>query len=303
MRSIGQLSTEAEAARFCDAMYICSIAGQSEQEDDGTFSIWVEDEGEVPRARELLKRFLANPAAPEFVAASEAAEKQRRGEAQTEKPGRSEVIDTARLGYERNFVGVPYFTLFLIVASVAMVIYTRLGDDRRAMFPFLISLVDRSDGLGGPFLPEVGAGQVWRLITPIFVHFGVLHIVFNMMLLKDLGTFIESRFSGRYLAALVVGTAVFSNLGQYLVTGYPLFGGMSGVDYGLFGFLWMRGKCDRYTNWEVNKNTVYMMIGWFVLCLVGIIPNVANYCHGVGLGVGMLWGYLSSGRLFSRASR
>jgi hypothetical protein len=34
-----------------------------------------------------------------------------------------------------------------------------------------------------------------------------------------------------------------------------------------------------------------MMVGWYFLCLFGIIPNVANMAHGVGLGIGMLWGF------------
>jgi membrane associated rhomboid family serine protease len=34
------------------------------------------------------------------------------------------------------------------------------------------------------------------------------------------------------------------------------------------------------------------MVGWFVLCAVGVIPNVANWAHGVGLGVGAFLGAL-----------
>ena len=42
------------------------------------------------------------------------------------------------------------------------------------------------------------------------------------------------------------------------------------------------------------------MIGWFVLCLVGIIPHVANACHAVGLLVGMAWGWVSAKLRFAR---
>jgi membrane associated rhomboid family serine protease len=48
----------------------------------------------------------------------------------------------------------------------------------------------------------------------------------------------------------------------------------------------------------MHPTTVLMMIVWFFLCLVGIIPHVANAVHAFGLGVGLIWGYLSSLRRF-----
>jgi membrane associated rhomboid family serine protease len=40
------------------------------------------------------------------------------------------------------------------------------------------------------------------------------------------------------------------------------------------------------------------MLVWFVLCLVKIIPNVANTVHGIGLAVGVVWGCLASMPVF-----
>ena len=62
---------------------------------------------------------------------------------------------------------------------------------------------------------------------------------------------------------------------------------MSGVVYGLFGYIWIKGKFDPRSGLGLPQQTVFMMLGWFVAC-VFIIPNVANWAHGIGLVAGMV---------------
>ena len=114
-------------------------------------------------------------------------------------------------------------------------------------------------------LPEILHGQLWRLVTPIFIHFGVLHIFFNMLWLRDLGSMIEGRQSSWLLAVLVLVIAACSNLAQFCFGG-PMFGGMSGVVYGLLGYIWMRGKFDPGSGLYLHPSTVTMMIIWFFAC-------------------------------------
>jgi GlpG protein len=152
-------------------------------------------------------------------------------------------------------------------------------------------------GIG--FLPEVQAGQVWRLITPIFIHFGPLHLLFNLFWLRDFGSMIEVRQGMLKLALLVVVLGVASNLGQYLIGG-PDFGGMSGVLYGLFGYIWLRGQCDPASGLALAPTTVSVMMIWFFLCLFGIIGSVANGTHAVGLVLGVVWGAAPMARKFFR---
>lgn len=146
-----------------------------------------------------------------------------------------------------------------------------------------------------PTLPEVRRGEIWRLITPVFVHFGLLHIIFNLMWLRDLGGFTQNRFGWGYLAVFVFITGALSNYAQLLWAG-PSFGGMSGVNYALFGFLWMRSKHDRFLAWALPPSIVQTMLIWFFVCAIGLIPGVANMAHGAGLVLGMAWGFVS-GRL------
>src|SRR2546430_2659564 len=123
---------------------------------------------------------------------------------------------------------------------------------------FITSVIDR----GTPALSEIRHGELWRLITPIFIHFGILHILFNMMWLRDLGSMIEARQSSLHLLILVVIIAVCSNLGQVLLDHWPVFGGMSGVIYGLLGYVWIRGKLDPGSGLFLHPSTVTMMIVW-----------------------------------------
>ncbi len=300
MRTIGKLASETATARFSDFLYVRGIENQFEPEDDGTFSLWVHDDAQMAAASDLLATFRTNPDAATFSNASDAGKK-RREELEADHSRKSKVISTERLAYERNFQAIPYFTYLLIILSVAVAIYSKLGEDVLAIRQlFIVDLLASGDYIRWlPGLAEVRAGQLWRLVTPIFIHFGIVHILFNMMWLKDLGGLIENRLGSGYLFALVLLSAVLSNLAQY-VWSDPVFGGMSGVVYALFGFLWIRGKFDPAAGWQLNSQAVYWMIGWFVICVLGIIPHVANAAHAGGLFVGMAWGFISAKVKFSR---
>ena len=300
MRTIGKLASETAAARFSDFLYVRGIENEFEPEGDGTFSIWVHDDMRLADASGLLATFRMNPDATTFDSSADA-EKKRRAELAAERAKKSNVVSAERLGYERNFQAIPYFTYLLIILSVAVAIYSKLGEDVLAIRQlFIVDLLASGDYIRWlPGLAEVRAGQLWRLVTPIFIHFGIVHILFNMMWLKDLGGLIENRLGSGYLFALVLLSAVLSNLAQY-VWSDPDFGGMSGVVYALFGFLWIRGKFDPTAGWQLNSQAVYWMIGWFVICVLGIIPHVANAAHAGGLFVGMAWGFISAKVKFSR---
>jgi GlpG protein len=142
-----------------------------------------------------------------------------------------------------------------------------------------------------PDYKEIYSGEVWRLITPIFLHFGFLHIFFNMMWMKDLGNLIENKFGVKFYLMFILFVGVFSNITQYQING-PRFGGMSGVIYGILGLLWMYNKF--YPEFKLNlpKKDIVLMLGWFVACLVGMVPHVANMAHAGGLTIGMLLGII-----------
>lgn len=140
-------------------------------------------------------------------------------------------------------------------------------------------------------LPEgVAAGQWWRLLSPVFLHFSLLHIIFNMLWLYLFGTMIEYRESRWVVLLLLVSVGVGSNVAQLMMDG-PNFGGMSGVLYGLLGYLWVRSRREPELGYELDKGLVVMMLAWLVICFTGLLGPVANTAHVSGLILGMLWGF------------
>jgi GlpG protein len=100
--------------------------------------------------------------------------------------------------------------------------------------------------------------------------------------------------------ALVWITGIGSNLVQFHYGDTYVFGGMSGVVYGLLGYVWMKARFDPNSGFLLHQQTVLIMIAWFFLCAFGVIPNVANWAHGAGLAIGIVWGFLSA--KFGRAA-
>ncbi len=132
-------------------------------------------------------------------------------------------------------------------------------------------------------------GEVWRFVTPIFLHGSLLHILFNMMWLRSMGSAIEmTRGTGRFVVLCLI-LAVTSNTGQLFWSG-PFFLGMSGVVFGLIGYVWMKGKTQPRLGIGLDQQTVVMSILWLVLCMAGVFGNIANAAHLVGFFVGILIG-------------
>jgi GlpG protein len=291
MRLIGHLADEKAARTFADYLYVQGIQGHVEFEKPDGWGIWINEEDRIMEAAGLLTTFRQNPADPKYRAEAKSATELRAEAEKEEAKYRKKVSDRRQLFQPLRDYGFGPLTFGLIAISVVVFFLSKFGNEpQRVLGLFITEFVPH--GPLGPVLPEVMHGQVWRLITPIFIHFDPLHILFNMLWLRDLGSMIEGRQSSWQLAILVAVIAVCSNLGQFFYAG-PVFGGMSGVVYGLLGYIWLRGKFDPSSGLYLHPTTVTMMILWFFACFTPLIPHVANATHAVGLIMGMAWGYLS----------
>jgi len=116
-----------------------------------------------------------------------------------------------------------------------------------------------------------------------------LHILFNMYWLFALGGLIETKKGTWFFLVFILVAAISSNTIQTMWSG-PNAGGMSGVGYALFGFVWMKGKYQPYEQMGLDRNTVFLFMAWLVLCMTGALGPIGNAAHVSGLLVGVVFG-------------
>lgn len=305
MRLIGQLDNRILAERAGFVLGAHGIPNRVESEEGRHWSVWVHGEEDLERARQLLGAFLASPEDPRFHAAvpptGAGSGKPKSGEPASSEGGRPAA--------ERDpHGGVPgVVSVLLLVLCVYVAAITRLGTESAALSPLMISRVPRlAPEHWRLMLPEIRRGEVWRLVSPVLLHFSLPHLLFNLWTFWGLASAIERVRGSVSLLAMVVGFGIVSNLGQYLHSG-PQFGGMSGVIYGLLGYVWMMGRYRSSAGLALHPQIVLLMLVWFVICLYGAMPgsavgrtlgvSVANTAHGMGLLAGVVWGRWAAWRL------
>lgn len=183
-------------------------------------------------------------------------------------------------------------SIIIVAALVAWV--TGLGRESIAAFFMFVdptqygfqSAAERLDA----WTATLSQGQVWRLLTPDLLHFSWSHILFNSVMLWFLGSQVEW-FDGRgRLAALIIFVSVVSNALQYLVSG-PLFGGLSGVVYGILGYCWLsqlRQPRFQFPPALMVVSLIWMLIGFTPLPEILGIGSMANEAHLGGLLSGLI---------------
>jgi GlpG protein len=291
VRQVGDPLIRRRAERFASFLGAQGIdATVRADANDETCTVWVYNEDQMAVAEDHYRAFKVSPEANAFDAPARAPDVRLGAEAKL-KGQRTRHINVRSEIFGRSRASSMPVTIFFVAVSVLM---TLVGAIPRAAS--LIRVLYYSEYMGRDFL-EITNGQLWRLVTPIFIHGGVLHLLFNMIWLYQLGGAIEIFEGPIYMAGLVLITGAICNTAQYVVLGSPLFMGMSGVVYALFGYIWMMSRYQAGTRYSIPRETVAVMLIWLAICLVGLIPGVANTEHVAGLVVGVAWGYLRSGYL------
>jgi GlpG protein len=242
-------------------------------------TVILDDAGHRQRFIEELHRFAADPGHQRYREASWQA-------------GASHQADSAPLGAWYRRRGAPLrlsragpVTILVAVACVATFLAMALDD------PFNLWATLR---FFTRWSAVTESTEFWRWLTPSLVHLGIMHIAFNLLWWWDLGGTIERTQGGLRLAGLFVVLNVVSNLAQFLSSGSN-FGGLSGVVYGLLGYLWMFGKCCPAFPGRINPFIMRFMVGWLLVCMTGIVGPIANAAHVGGLVsgcvLGAVWGW------------
>lgn len=292
MRQIGVLPDEQDAQRFSDYLLTEGVSSRVDAEPEG-WSVWILNEEQVASSREAFQDFLADPSAAKYRTVTKQADRTRREVKRQQKEYEKNLVDV-RNRWAAPTIGRCPVTLGLIVVSIALSFGSNFGDNFSVTKWLYIAELEpvgkdmvQWDGLTAIY----EKGQVWRLVTPIFVHVGgPIHLLFNMYWTYQFGLLIESRRGPWRHLGLVLFIAIASNLAQYAWDN-PLFGGMSGVGYGQFGYLWMKSKFDPAAAMHLPPRLVTFFLIWLVVCMTGLLGPVANTAHLVGMLAGISVGY------------
>ena len=250
------------------------------QQGSGDFAVLLAEADDYQRARLLVDEVAADPYSPRFQAAAQ------RAAAQDGAGRRQGVLATA----QGQKVG-PLTRVVLVLCVAIFVIGGLQSPALFELFPLLqgSQIPEVYQWLMPPLSTDMLAAQPWRLFTPVLIHFGLMHIIFNLLWWWIFGGLIERHHSVHTLLMVTVVTGLAGNAVQYQVGG-PGFGGLSGVVYGLFGFLWFAGWTSGRPEYLMPRSVTLWLIGWLVLSAVTMPDLIATAAHIGGLVAGCLYG-------------
>ena len=134
--------------------------------------------------------------------------------------------------------------------------------------------------------PQLTLENSWQLITPSFIHYTFLHFATNLIIWWMFATKVEPN-STRYFLLFFTISAAFSNICQWLMTGSE-FGGLSGVNYALLGYLLVGEKLAGIKVYKLDPILTGLLLLLIPLGFSGKIGQLANYAHIGGLLIGCL---------------
>ena len=143
------------------------------------------------------------------------------------------------------------------------------------------------------------SNEWWRLVTPMFIHFSPTHLIFNSLWIYILGREIEQLDGKIIFIFLILLTSASSNYLQYSFSGPSLFGGLSGVVYGLLGYCFVSDTFLRINKFSFPPAIYIFMFVWLLIGFTGFLDllgfgQIANFAHLGGLLSGILSGYIFS---------
>jgi rhomboid protease GluP len=151
--------------------------------------------------------------------------------------------------------------------------------------------------LGAKYGPLIRLGEIWRLITPVFLHASILHIGFNMYALFILGRGIEARFGHLRFLALYFLSGFAGNVLSFVLTPAASLGASTAV-FGLLAaegvFLFQNRELLREGFRRAIMNVLYMAA--INLFFGFTIPGIDNWGHVGGMLGGMLFTWFGGPR-------
>ncbi|MBC7876299.1 MAG: rhomboid family intramembrane serine protease [Anaerolineales bacterium] len=190
---------------------------------------------------------------------------------------------------------VPTVTYVLIGFTVFVYILQLLSV---AVLGYAANQIDWLEVYGARFNSAIRAGELWRFITPVFLHGSMPHIFFNMYALLSIGSFLEKQFGhGRFILLYFLG-AFSGNVFSFLLTGENGYSvGASTAVFALVGaqliFFYQNRKLFGNFARQAISNSVFIIA---INLFIGLTPGIDNWGHVGGLLGGAMFAWFASPR-------
>ncbi|KAL8089691.1 hypothetical protein AgCh_039247 [Apium graveolens] len=207
----------------------------------------------------------------------------------------------------------PWLVPIIVLANIILFILTMyynncphksrkcLGADTLGRFAFQRTRENPLLGPSAKTLLKMGAMQwsvvvekneVWRIVSCMWLHAGVIHIVSNMVSLLFVGIRLEQEFGFVRIGLLYVVSGIGGSILSCLFIRNTISVGASGALFGLLGCM----LSELLTNWTIYANKCGALLSLVSIILiniaVGILPHVDNFAHLGGFVTGFFLGFV-----------
>jgi rhomboid protease GluP len=147
----------------------------------------------------------------------------------------------------------------------------------------------------------VAGGEWWRLLTCVFVHIGVIHLLFNLYALLSVSSFLEEEVGpARYLSLFLL-SGLGGSAASYVLHARVVSAGASGALFGLIGFAIAYFRRQGSAR---GRDIRSFMVRWALYAFFfGLLVRADNYAHAGGFAVGFLLGSVMETREDERRRR
>jgi rhomboid protease GluP len=182
----------------------------------------------------------------------------------------------------------PYATYAILAITVLIYIFQSLG--QASHFDLVTTFGVKDDSL-------IRAGQLWRLITPVFLHGSILHIAFNMYALLIYGRVLEARYGHGRFMLLYFLAAYAGNVLSFLLTVNQSLGASTAI----FGLIAAEGvfiiQNRKLLGGQINRSLMNLLYIAGVNLMIGFTTSgVDNWGHVGGLLGGLIFAWFGGPR-------
>ena len=212
-------------------------------------------------------------------------------------------IPSLRLGEELNSkYGVKLKKDLLNLSPEGLEVLEKMNQEPiwKGLYPVFLNWKERDIFFKAPLFECILKGELYRLITPTFLHTNLIHLLLNMLWLSLLGKELEIKIGRLKMTYLILIGAIVTNTLQYLISG-ALFMGFSGGITVMAGYVWVRKKDAPGEFYEIERSSLIFLwifiFGLFALQMIAFFLGIfhitsislpiANTAHVSGAFLGM----------------